>query len=300
MEPILVFRAEGVGCHRLIALHEAHNHIAADQNQPLNHTVSGDDLIRLGKRRGGDVGEGGRDRQTDLNDCGGNADQGDCLDKRPTGPERVRPNLDDRPAAGIEPDQNEEGDELGYGRSQRSACHAQIQTPVKHEHGVQNDIQRRTRDDGDRGDPHGGLRSGRAVHALCRQVGQRRHKHPESVVFGEGEGGLGGAEGPHQGFHEGDAAYAQQDAQHHGESDDGGDGAAGSLMILLTQLPAGQHGGAGGKDVLNGDHDQQQRNRDTDRRQGDIRVQHPDIGGRYPQCCKRPLRAAPAWPEQPA
>ena len=279
MEPVLVPGAEGVGGHRLIALHKAHDHVAADEDQPLDHAVGGDDLIGLREGRGGDVGERGGHRQADLDDRRGDADEGDGLHQIPAGPERPDPDLDNGPAAGIEPDQNEEGDELGDSGGQGGACHAHVQAPAEHEYRVQGDVQQGAGDDRDRGDPHGGLGSGGAVHALGGQIGQGGHEHPEGVVLRQGQGGVRGAEGPHQRFHEDDAAHAQQNADEHGDADDGGNGAAGALRVLGPQLTARQNGGAGGKDVFDGHHDQQQGDGDAHRRQGDVGVQHPDVRG---------------------
>ena len=57
------------------------------------------------------------------------------------------------------------------------------------------------------------------------------------------------------------------------------DSALAAQFMLWAGLTARQNSGAGGKDIFDGDHDQQQRDRDAYRRQGDIRMQHPDIGG---------------------
>lgn len=72
--------------------------------------------------------------------------------------------------------------------------------------------------------------------------------------------------------------HTQDNADHHGKADDGGDGAAGGITVFRSQLTACQHRRAGGKNVLNGYHNQQKRNGNAHRRQGNIRPEHADVG----------------------
>ena len=118
MKPILVSGAKSKGGHWLIALHEAYDHIAADEDQPLDHTVGGNDVVRVRQRGCGDVGEGGGHRQADLDDSCGDADDGDGLDEFPTGVEGAQAQLDDGAPTEIEPGQDKEGDELRDGGGQ--------------------------------------------------------------------------------------------------------------------------------------------------------------------------------------
>lgn len=278
MKPILVSGAKSKGGHWLIALHEAHDHIAADEDQPLDHTVGGNDVVRVRQRDCGDVGEGGGHRQADLDDSCGDADDGDGLDEFPTGVEGAQAQLDDGAPTEIEPGQDKEGDELRDGGGQGGPLHPHAQAPVKHEYRVQHHIQKGPGDDGDGRDLHGGLCPCRAVHALGRQIGQGRHKHPEGVVLGQREGGVRGAEHPHQRLDKCNAAHAQHHADDDGQADDGGDSAAGTLLVLSPQMPPRQYSGSGGEDVFDGHHNEKQRHGDAHRCQSNIRIQHPDVG----------------------
>ena len=192
---------------------------------------------------------------------------------------RAQAQLDDRAPTEIEPGENEEGDKLGHCCSKGGSLHAHAQPPVKHEYGVQHHIEQCAGDDGNGGDLYGRLCPRRTVHALGGQIGQGRHKHPEGIVFGQRERCLRGAESPHQRFDKHDAAHTQDRADDNGQADDGGNGTAGSVLIFGPKLPPCQHGGSGGKDVLNGYHDEQKGNGDPHCRQGDVIFQHSDVGG---------------------
>ena len=63
------------------------------------------------------------------------------------------------------------------------------------------------------------------------------------------------------------------------KTDDGGDSTAGGIRIFRAQLTACQYRRACGKDILHRNHDQKQGHGNAYSRQGDIGVQHSDIGG---------------------
>ena len=146
MKPLLIFCAESVGGHRLVTLHKAHDHIAADEDQPLHHAVGRNDEIRIRQGLCRDIGERGSHCKTNLDDRRGDAD-GDHTPYQTAGGLKITGlHFDDGTAAQIEPQQNAKGHKLGKGGSEGSALHSHAKPPGKHEHRVQQHIQNRTDD----------------------------------------------------------------------------------------------------------------------------------------------------------
>ena len=58
----------------LIALHESHNDIGANQNQSLYYTKGCNDLVRLRKSGCCNIGERGGHGQANLDNCCGDSD----------------------------------------------------------------------------------------------------------------------------------------------------------------------------------------------------------------------------------
>lgn len=110
------------------------------------------------------------------------------LDELPAWPEGLPTQLNDGLSTEVESGHDEEGDKLGHGGGEGSTLNLHAQAPVKHEDGVQKNVQGRAGDDGDGGNLHRGLRPGGAVHALGGEVCQGGNEHPEGIVLGLANG----------------------------------------------------------------------------------------------------------------
>lgn len=74
MEPVFPLCTESKSSNRLIALHESHNDIGANQNQSLYYTKGCNDLVRLRKSGCCNIGERGGHGQANLDNCCGDSD----------------------------------------------------------------------------------------------------------------------------------------------------------------------------------------------------------------------------------
>lgn len=95
METLFVFRAEGIGGHRLIALHKAHHHIAADEDQPLDNAAGGDDQVGIRQGLCGNIGQRRGHGKADLDHRRGDADGCHAPQKAAAEPETAGHKLDD-------------------------------------------------------------------------------------------------------------------------------------------------------------------------------------------------------------